>query len=303
MDDRLHCAALSIRRHEPVHATASRVRRWVVVEQPGPWGRDALFESRLDHLVARTLHAQGRRHGARIVLARRPRWAPLGERRRVHLARTAPEGGWIEQLDVDNRALAALDLSILDSPTAPGVGERGPAALTLVCTNGRHDPCCADFGRPVVRALAAAGVDDVWECSHIGGDRFAANVVSLPTGIYLGRVPPERAVEIVHDVGKGLITLDHYRGRCCFPPIVQAAEIAVRRKLGESRLEALRLLSWSNASDDEMTARFHHTGSSSGHVVEVTVRRRRTARVPLTCAGNSGHPWVYEAVAVRYLPA
>ena len=55
--------------------------------------------------------------------------------------------------------------------------------LVLVCTNGRHDPCCATFGRPLARVLReGAQRDDVWECSHIGGDRFAANIVILPEG-------------------------------------------------------------------------------------------------------------------------
>jgi hypothetical protein len=232
-DDRLRCASVSVRRGEPLHATASRVRRWLVVEQPGPWGRDALLESRLDPVVARILRAHGRRHGVRILLARRPGWRGATDHRSVFLARTDPDGGWIERLDLDDGALVGLDLGVLGSSEPPGAGEPGPGALTLVCTNGRHDPCCADLGRPVIRSLADAGVADVWECSHIGGDRFAANVVTLPSGVYLGRVPADRAVTIVRELRAGVIDLDHYRGRSCYPTLVQAAELAARRELDE----------------------------------------------------------------------
>ena len=57
-----------------------------------------------------------------------------------------------------------------------------------VCTHGRHDACCAERGRPVAAALAAAHPEQTWEVSHIGGDRFAANVLVLPDGLYYGRV-------------------------------------------------------------------------------------------------------------------
>ena len=294
-DDATRCAPVSVRRGEPVHATASRVDRWLVVEQPGPWGRDALLESGLDHLVARSLHAQGRRHGVRILLARRPGWEDAPGRRRVHLARTLPGGGWIEHLDVDVADLRALDLRVLRADGPPGLGSPGPHPLLLVCTNGRHDPCCADLGRPVIRALAKAGVADVWESSHVGGDRFAANVVALPSGVYLGRVPPAAAETMLRDLAAGVVDLDHYRGRSCFPPLVQAAEIAARRELDERRLDAVRLRAVDAFGDDEITATFGH---ATGDVV-ARVRRRRGDRERLTCGDAWGRPWVYDVVALH----
>ncbi len=292
-DANVRCAPLSVRRGEPLHATASRVRRWLVVEQPGPWGRTALVESRLDHQVARALQSHGKRHGVRILLARRTGHRQTPDHRRVYLAHTAPEGGWIEQTTCREADLADLDLSVLRSPESPGVGERGPAALTLVCTHGRHDACCANEGRPVARALAAADAPDVWECSHIGGDRFAANVVSLPSGIYLGRVPPDRAAPIVADLAAGLLDLDHYRGRSCWPTIVQFAELAARRALGERRIDG-PTLERSSVDGDELAATFRRDTD----VVDVRVRRRRADPARLTCSGGTGRPWSYELLDV-----
>jgi hypothetical protein len=294
-DARFQCAAVSVRRGEPLHSTASRVRCWLVVEQAGPWGRDALLESRLDHIVARSLHAHGRRHGVRILLARRSGWQPGGAMHRVHLAHSSATGGWIEHLDADDDGLLGLDLSVLHTDASPGIGSPGPDPLFLVCTNGRHDPCCADLGRPVVRALADAGVDDVWECSHVGGDRFAANVVALPSGVYLGRVPPDGAAALLRDLAAGIIDLEHYRGRSCYPSMVQAAEVAARRQLGERRLDGITLVDAQAAGTDEVVARFGH---DTGDVI-VRVRRRRAERERLTCADNTGRPWRYDLVDIR----
>jgi hypothetical protein len=306
------CATASLARAEELTATASRVRRWVVIEQPGPWGREALVESRLPHPVAHTVRSHARRAGVRVLLARRPGWRDGSATRRVYLARTDRARGWIEQLDVDDpRALLGLDLSALDSEGPPGVGAPGPAAVHLVCTNGRHDPCCADLGRPVVRALARAGTPDVWESSHVGGDRFAANVVSLPTGVYYGRVTPERAAGLLAELGEGRLDLDHYRGRSCWPPLVQAAEIFARRHLDERRLDALHVESARTGGNrehdhdrDRLTAVLRRDGGDrrAPTLIEVQVSRHRDEAERLTCADHgTSAPWRYrlEALTVR----
>lgn len=299
MPERARCAEVSVRRGEALHATASRVQRWLVIEQPGPWGRNALIESRLDPEVARSLQSHGKRHGVRILLARRLGWRGGAPSRRVHLAHTGPHGNWIEQLDIAEDRLAGLahlDLTVLRSPEPPGIGDPGPDALSLVCTNGRHDACCADLGRPVVRALDAAGVPDVWESSHVGGDRFAANVVALPSGVYLGRVPPDRAAEMVRALADGVVDLDHYRGRSCYPSLVQAAEVGARRELGEPRLDAMVLDEVVEMGDDGLRATFRHHGG----MVEAIVRRRRGDPQHLTCTGRTNRPWVYDLVDVQH---
>jgi hypothetical protein len=293
------CSALSLRRGEPVMATASRVDRWLLVEQPGAWGRDALLESHLDPLAARTLQSHGRRHGVRIVLIRRTgSHGPDQEQaadRCVFLANTTVEGGWVERLDVPVRQLGAIDLAAARSSAPPGVGERVDGSVHLVCTHGRHDRCCADQGRPVARALAAAEVD-VWESSHIGGDRFAANLVSLPSGVYLGRVPAERAATMVRELEAGLIDLDHYRGRCCYPPLVQAAELAVRRRLDERRLDVIVLEESQLERDgDQVRTRFRHPQG----VTEAVIRRRHGPVERLTCAPSEGRPWSYDLVELH----
>ena len=61
MADPLRCAADSAARGEPLIGTASRVQRWLVVEQWGSWGRDALAESKMPSAVAAPLAEAARR--------------------------------------------------------------------------------------------------------------------------------------------------------------------------------------------------------------------------------------------------
>jgi len=122
------------------------------------------------------------------------------------------------------------------------VGERTDRPLYLVCTHGGHDACCALRGRPLARAMPAPGPVDVWECSHLGGDRFAANVVVLPHGFYYGQVPGDGA-ELVHAHERGQVALPWLRGRAGVAPPGQAAQHHARGELGLLALDDLPVTS------------------------------------------------------------
>ena len=106
----------------------------------------------------------------------------------------------------------------------------------LVCRNGARDPCCALYGADVARALGDRAVD----CTHLGGHRFAANVLVLPDNLMFGRLDAASAVALAAELDAGRLPLEHLRGRCSLEPEQQAAEILVRRELGIDALDGLR---------------------------------------------------------------
>src|SRR4029453_16448102 len=108
---------------------------------------------------------------------------------------------------------------------------------------GRHGACCAERGRPVAAALAQAHPDETWEVSHIGGDRFAGNLLVLPHGLYYGRLEPVTALAAAGAHRSGELGPAPRRGRSGYAMPVQFAEIALRRELAETREGALRLVS------------------------------------------------------------
>ena len=83
-----------------------------------------------------------------------------------------------------------------------------------------------------------------WQSSHLGGHRFAPNVLILPEGIHLGRIPVERGREVAGLLDDGRTPLDLYRGRTAYAPPVQAAELFVRSELGCDRIADLRLVAY-----------------------------------------------------------
>lgn len=214
------CSVASLTRAEPQEGTASHVRGYVLLECPGPWGRDALRDSRLPAPVTARLRALDR-SGLKALLIRRERPAPGT---RLFLARS---GRLRTALLDDPEELVDLDLGAdHDSRLVDD-----PQRLYLVCTHGRHDVCCAELGRPLWHAAHEAAPDRTWQSSHLGGDRFAGNLLVLPGGVAYGRVAPEAAAGIIAAHERGEVDLHHLRGRGTLPFAVQAAEIALRRLL------------------------------------------------------------------------
>lgn len=281
MSSSTRCSSIALALYEPLLATASTVRSWLLLEQPGPWGPNALMQSRMPRALARWLRARSAELGIRVVLIRRPARA-TDPGRHVFFAYTGPDTSWMEHsVLADPKELLDVDLAPLASGALVGLGRSDDRALYLVCTNGRRDPCCAERGQPLARALAQVAGERVWECSHIGGDRFAANLVCFPQGVYLGRVAPDRVNSVVQDYEAGLIDLELYRGRSSFDFAVQAAEDSVRRRHGLRGIGDLKLLKQDEPAPG--TAQVEFAGRD-GSTYRVRVRSSRAGQPrPLTC--------------------
>ena len=226
------CSVRALERGDSPVATAPPAQRWLLIEQPGPWGRDALVESRFDQSVAPELARRSRAENVRLLLVRRPdeRLADSGRRWAYADSRPGREGLWW--------SVRATDADLLTAPWDGSVGQRADRPVFLVCAHGSHDACCALRGRPLARSMPAPGPADVWECSHLGGDRFAANVVVLPHGFYYGQVPGDGA-ELVRAHGRGQVALPWLRGRAGVSPAGQAAQHHARSVLGLLGLDDL----------------------------------------------------------------
>ena len=246
-----------------------------LVELRHPWARDVITDGELADHVPAEWRSSLREQGIRPVAIRRD----LRRRDRAQTIRLFHVQGGPGR--IPSRAASGGGRSRISGPcrtpppTSRMVG-RDRRHLVLVCTNGRHDPCCATFGRPLVRHLRHADCgDDVWECSHIGGDRFMANLVVLPQGLYFGRVTVDW-VDALLDGLQRRLDLDMYRGRSTLTYIAQAAEHFTRRQLGLTAVDAIVGV---RRSADHVDVELQ-----DGGVIRVRLLRTLTpAPTPLTC--------------------
>ena len=314
------CADTARMRGEPLHASAVRYHRFLLLEMPGPWGSSALDESRMDAGLTHQLAEAASAADTHVLLIRRPGRHPVARPGTGPaplawaIADTSAEvervlwGSWCEPAD-----LLGLDLA---APIPDDCAATGPQRLALVCTNGKRDQCCAVRGRPVAAAIAAASDWDTWECSHLGGHRFAATALLLPSGDMFGWLDPDSAPEILKRFDAGQIVLSNYRGRCGQPAEVQAALHIAAVRLGDYRRGAVQVSSLrpfpagagtglpeisADAEDAEGLLEVevtHRSHSSQETAYRMTMARCRLAPTYLSCSDDKPKVEIrYEATA------
>ena len=210
------CSVLSRELGEPLAGTGAVAGAWLLVEQPGPWGRAAVTDSRLDPELGAEL--EGRTAGTAVLLALIRRVEDHHDsaprHRRWYAASTHPKRTWLatgvveyptELLKIDFAALDAGDRRAVADLEHTFVG----APLLGVCTNGKRDACCATVGRRVavevealeVKALEVAASSAAATSAAAGGvagggavggaaDGGAAGVAGVPGGGVAGAGVP-----------------------------------------------------------------------------------------------------------------
>ncbi len=283
------CAETSRAHAESLHATASRVETWILIEYRGLWAHDAVDGSILSatlkaHLVAERL----RLPRARILFVRQ------SDRRSkdgllAYVGRSTRTERELRRLRLDHYDdLLGIDLAI--------AGEPVEHPLFLVCTHGKHDRCCAKFGRPLYDAVRDQVEEGwAWQCSHVGGDRFAGNLVVLADGSYYGRVGPAEAWPVVEAALERRVHLPLYRGRSCYGFAAQAAEIAVREATGLLGLDEVGVRSIARVGEG-----WHAEVEAAEAGYEVEVRVEEGVPTHLTCSTTRlSRPKRYVAESLR----
>jgi hypothetical protein len=234
LTDLTRCSAASLHRGDPQAGTAPLASRWLLVEHPGPWAKKPMDTPPLLGPVGAEVERTCAGFGGKVLLVRRPGRRVGGDGAKAWYAvdtvrRTEIRGTWRTSEDLLAAARA------LGSPLSDSTEDAEP--MVLVCTHATRDACCAVRGRPIVATLARALPDQVWECTHLGGHRFAGTLLSLPDGTCFGRLDPGSAVGVVTAHHQGRTDAAHLRGTTRWEPAVQAALVAVLAAHGPASVD------------------------------------------------------------------
>jgi hypothetical protein len=244
------CSTAAEERGDPAAGSAAPGARWLLIEDQGPWSIHAFQRTPTRGLIARRAASLGgrsayiRRPGGHV-----PRRGSPPVPRRWALVDTRPgrERSWWGTYLAEEEL---LDIP-LDPPAVPPSDE----PIYLVCTQGRHDACCAIRGRPVAAALAREHPEHTWECSHLGGCRFSANLVLLPHGLVYAHTTPDTAPKLVADYLAGRIEPEMLRGRSALASPVQAAQHAARLRTGDHGVDAFAPLATEQVGEQSWRVR------------------------------------------------
>ena len=253
MSERIYCCEASA--DQPMLGTAAVVGVWLLLEYRPAWRAKAITDNALGEGVRswlaqglEALESQG--HKVRAQFIRQPEIDRPDTRLLVH------HDGVLRAFESGGPGYDGLIRTPIEALFHGHSGERLEAPRYFVCTNGQRDLCCARFGLPVYNRLREHFRERVWQVTHLGGHRFAPNVLVLPQGVLYGRVGAEdESIErFIAEVEAGRVPRRHLRGRSCYPKPVQAAE-------GFAGLEGLEWVA-SEVRDSHTRVTFDHQGES-----------------------------------------
>ena len=246
---RKYCSEISP--EESLWGTADPVDVWICLEYKSAWKAKAMADNALTGATRDWLSSTLAALEA-IGLKGRPQFVRQPESERAETRLLVSRGAIaVEFSGSGYDFLAGLQLAaLLEEPAtmAASVEAAGGTIMDqphyLVCTNGQRDLCCARFGLPTYTALRERLGDRVWQVTHLGGHRFAPNVLVLPDACLYGRVAVDGVDEFLSWTEAGEVDFSRLRGRTCYPALVQAGEACLGR-------QGLRLM---HVSGDEAQA-------------------------------------------------
>lgn len=220
-DERSYCSERSLAQAEPLAGTADQVDVWILLEYVPVWTAKATTDNALAPPTREWLRrfvddVQQRGLKPRLQFVRQP------EIDRTGVTLFIGANAVLHRFDAPDYA-TLTELSLAAALTAPGES----ATQYFVCTNGQRDLCCARFGLPVYAALREHVAERVWQTTHVGGHRFAPNILVLPQETLYGRVHAGDVDRFVACVEQNRLAAPWLRGRTRYAPAVQAAEAAL----------------------------------------------------------------------------
>lgn len=235
------CAKASRQAQEKIFGTGGIGDIWLLLEYPKPWGNKAIAESDLPEEVKNHLGSFSKESVKikTLLIKQDVKVKTTFDLFIVYIDELSPK---IYKIILqDYRELLKLNTQNLITAQTPLRSSLEKSPLFLVCTHGKHDKCCAKYGFTTYKYMRDIANENVWQSSHVGGDRFASNVVCFPHGIFYGHVSNEDANVIIDSYNKENIYLKNYRGRVCYSRYGQIAEYFVRKESNITNLNHLIL--------------------------------------------------------------
>ncbi|GHO42511.1 sucrase ferredoxin [Ktedonospora formicarum] len=294
MSERTFCAQVCRKEQEPFIGTAAYVDAWLLIEYTGAWQRSAVSSSALPEVVKQWLSEQNEALPRLRVQFIKQHSKPI-DHPTCFLAFTRNGDAHLYRFSLEHyEDLLTLDLNDVIQNEQAYQASCYNQPLYLVCTHGKHDSCCAKFGLPIYNELVSLAGEQVWQSSHVGGDKFAANVLCFPHGLYYGYVTRSDVAHIVERYQQQQVYLERYRGQSCYSPIVQAAEYFLRSQTGNSDLQAFRLQEIRSPQTDNPLVFVSFLEVLSGRLHMITLEREvREVTSYSSCKGLWAHPVPY----------
>ena len=285
-----YCSLNSTDLQEDIFATASYFTKLLLVEYNFPWPEDPLTNNLLPQEVNDyLLHFKKASRANRVLFVKNKQKANL--QINVFAINNLWEQPYTNHFILtDHKELLNFSETALFSQTHEN---KFPELMYLVCTNGKRDKCCSKFGVPIFKQLSQLA-GNVWECTHVGGDRFAPNVLALPYCIFYGALSIEDLPALVELTNGQKIFLKKYRGRSCNTMIEQAAEYYLRHQQNNLNIFDYEIVNSGENSPGYFEVEFRNTNTGALKLIKIK-RGQALIKRRLTCnSAKEEYPLTYQ---------
>jgi hypothetical protein len=229
------CSISSSARNESLSATAPYVKNFLLIEYPRPWANNAVIDALIPEQVKNYLFGQIKNNVYQKILLIKKDNKPVSNFKIFAINNTENSASVNKVIVEEYKDI--LDLNFNDLFNSSNSNE----SIYLVCTNGKKDKCCSKFGIPTYQKLSTLS-ENVWQCTHVGGDRFASNVIHLPYSHVYGHCNVDKVSALLKFSSENKIFGECYRGKSCYRKVEQAAEIFLRKFLNYYSFEGMTLI-------------------------------------------------------------
>ncbi|MGE6221072.1 sucrase ferredoxin [Nubsella zeaxanthinifaciens] len=251
------CSLKSAENQEDLIGTGLVYKNFLFIECDEPWEENALASSSIPSKIKTKLIEFNSKAENRLLLIKKGN-SNLKADKSLTLISAKLTGTFFHVKEMHiNSYQDLIKLDLYDLPIDSKIIKH----YIFICTNGKKDKCCSKFGYSSFKNFESNNCEDkvdIWQCSHLGGDRFAATCLVLPQGAYYGRIQDCNPKSFIDNLLDEKLILENLRGRSIYDGYIQAAEYFIRKKNNITKLDALTFSGATNLTETSMLVRFNN---------------------------------------------
>ena len=218
----MYCSGFSLEQSESITGTAPSWDRIVVFTLGSPWSSKIELSRYFPENVRLLMDNKDAMERLRIqCIVPDDRYVKPGFSKLLYYQKSTNEGyfnGYNKsEFDVPIHDLNLMIPDLINGNLSKALLPSDSETRDLfICTHGSRDACCASFGFVIYEKLRKMLLDNsrirVWRVSHLGGHRFAPNMLDMPQGRMWARLTENEAFKVVESTMDLAIINKCYRG-------------------------------------------------------------------------------------------
>jgi len=228
------CSEISLNSKEQLFGTSPRVHFWILIEYSLKWEEYVLKSINISQSVKSKISELLQSNDYS-----RLQWIKKNKKGDNNICFYLVESTESNKIVYKKTLNRYEDILGLNSDNIATHSCRSETPLILVCTHDSYDACCGKLGNHLYEEICDESIFDVWKTTHLGGHRFAPNILFLPDGIYYGRVNKSNFDILKSGFISNRMTFENLRGRSYYDKYSQAADYYLRLYTGISDINSL----------------------------------------------------------------